>query len=180
MEQNTLKFISKKLSYTLRHHPESIGLVLDKEGWANVSELLDGLAKDNVKVSMEDLQEVVAQNDKKRFAFSEDFKKIRASQGHSIDIELGYGAKTPPEILYHGTSTKSLDSIKEQGLLKQNRHHVHLSADKETAQKVGSRHGKPVVLIVNAKEMQQAGFEFFISENGVWLTETVPVDYLVF
>jgi putative RNA 2'-phosphotransferase len=126
------------------------------------------------------LKEVVATNNKKRFAFNEDETKIRASQGHSIEVELGYNSSIPPAILYHGTAEKNLPFIREQGLQKQSRQHVHLSADKETALKVGRRHGKPVVLEVMAARMCDEGYTFFISANQVWLTDHVPADYIHF
>lgn len=174
------KQISKALSYILRHHPDTIGLTLDAQGWADTQELLAKFSQQYGLLTLTALQEVVAENDKKRFAFNEDGSKIRASQGHSIEIELGYTAQTPPEILYHGTATRFLDSIRETGLLKQDRHHVHLSADQATAHKVGERHGKPVVLQIKALAMSEQGFEFFISENGVWLTDHVPVAFIHF
>ena len=180
MQKNQMVKISKKLSYVLRHHPESIELVLDEEGWVEVDMLLDRFSNNYFPITLENLKEVVAQNDKKRFALSDDEVYIRASQGHSIHIDLGYTTIKPPERLYHGTATRFVHSIREQGLKKQRRHHVHLSADEETAIKVGGRHGKPVILIVNALEMHQQGHEFFESENGVWLTESVPVKYLEF
>lgn len=180
MTQNQLIKISKKLSFVLRHKPETIGLNLDEFGWTNTQELLEKFSTNFFPITLEQLKEVVEQNDKKRFAFSEDKTQIRASQGHSIQVNLGYQATEPPEILYHGTASRFLKSIQKQGLIKQNRTHVHLSADKETATKVGTRHGLPVILQVKAKEMQNAGFEFFISENKVWLTDQVPTKFLVF
>ena len=129
---------------------------------------------------MEALEEVVATNDKKRFAFNEDLTLIRANQGHSVSVELGYTAQEPPVILFHGTASKSLQSIKNQGLIKGSRHHVHLSADETTAKKVGQRHGSPVVLKIKSKEMEAAGYVFFQSDNGVWLTKAVPLQFIVF
>lgn len=172
--------ISKFLSLVLRHQPEKIGLRLDESGWAPVERLIEASREKGIEFTLEELQYVVANNDKKRFAFSADGLLIRASQGHSIEIELGYEPAEPPEVLYHGTAERFLTSIKEQGLIKGKRHHVHLSADVETATKVGQRHGKPVALRVEAGRMRQDGFVFYISENGVWLTESVPVQYLVF
>lgn len=170
--------ISKFLSLVLRHQPEKIGLRLDEAGWAEVDELIEACRAHGMAVTIEELRHVVANNDKKRFSFSDDGLSIRASQGHSIEIGLGYEPATPPEILYHGTAEQFLDSIRAQGLLKGKRHHVHLSADVETATKVGQRHGKPVVLEVKAGEMLRDGFTFHLSANGVWLTEHVPVFYL--
>jgi len=174
------KRISKKLSYLLRHHPEAVGLTLDKQGWAPIDELLICLEKDQFPVSREQLDVVVAENPKQRFLISPDGRAIRASQGHSIPVELGLVAVKPPAQLYHGTATKNIESIRVGGLLKGSRNHVHLSADRATAKNVGQRHGKPVILTVQALAMHEAGFEFFISDNGVWLTEHVSVDYLGF
>jgi len=172
--------ISKFLSLVLRHESERIGIALDPAGWVSVDDLLAACRAHGNAISLEQLQEVVADNDKKRFSFSEDGGLIRANQGHSVEVELGYQPATPPETLFHGTAERFLASIKEQGLLKGQRHHVHLSADIETATKVGQRHGKPIVLHVDSGKMQQDGFIFYLSTNGVWLTEHVPVSYLVF
>lgn len=179
MKPNNKK-ISKFLSLVLRHKPEVIGLNLDESGWVGTQELLQKLAKNNKVIDLKTLKDVVANNDKKRFAFNADQTKIRASQGHSVEVKLGYKPIKPPEILFHGTATRFLDSIKEQGLLKGNRHQVHLSKDAETATNVGNRHGKVVLMKVKALEMHKAGFEFFVSENQVWLTDSVPVKYLEF
>ncbi|EAY30676.1 RNA 2'-phosphotransferase [Microscilla marina] len=180
MQKNQIVKISKRLSYVLRHRPEEIELIMDEEGWVEVDLLLDRFSNNYFPITLADLQKVVAQNDKKRFAFSDDEAYIRASQGHSIQIDLGYEAIKPPAQLYHGTATRFVHSIREQGLKKRNRHHVHLSADIDTATKVGGRHGQPVILTVNALDMQQDGYKFFQSENGVWLTDQVPVQYLEF
>lgn len=180
LDEKQIKRISKFLSLILRHQPQKINLSLDEYGWANVGELLEKSAAFGVSFTKENLDEVVATNNKKRFAFNADCSKIRASQGHSIPIKLGYEAIEPPTFLYHGTATRFVNSIKAEGLTKQNRHHVHLSADKDTAKNVGSRHGKPVVLIVRAQAMQAAGHAFFMSENKVWLTDAVPTEFLEF
>lgn len=169
---------SKFLSLVLRHNPRKIGLTLDDQGWAEVDALLAGLKDNGRTLSREDLMQVVTNNSKKRFALSEDGKRIRASQGHSVDVELGYKASAPPSMLFHGTVDKFLDAIREQGLLKMKRHHVHLSTDRETAEKVGQRRGKPVILQVYAEMMVMDGHEFFVSANGVWLTESVLPRYL--
>lgn len=179
MSQNIVK-ISKFLSLVLRHEPEKIGLSLDAAGWVSVDDLLAACRRHGKAISFEQLKDVVANNDKQRFSFSANGNLIRANQGHSVEVELGYEPATPPVTLFHGTAERFLASIKEQGLLKGNRHHVHLSADIETATKVGQRHGKPVVLHINAEKMQQDGFTFYLSTNGVWLTEHVPVPYLMF
>jgi putative RNA 2'-phosphotransferase len=178
MDKREVK-ISKFLSLVLRHEPEKIDLKLDEAGWASVAELMTACRSNNFEFSLEELHRVVANNDKKRFSLREDGLFIRANQGHSVDVELGYQPATPPETLFHGTTERFLDSIKEQGLIKGQRHHVHLSADVETARNVGQRHGKPAILQVRAGQMQQDGFVFYISTNGVWLTEHVPVSYLI-
>lgn len=164
----------------LRHKPEKIGIQPDSAGWVSVKELLDACCAQGFPLTMDELQEVVRGNDKQRFAFSEDGLSIRANQGHSIEVELGLEAVEPPAILYHGTAQKHLASIRQQGLTKGKRHHVHLSSDANTATHVGSRHGKPVVLEVMAGKMHQQDFVFYLSANGVWLTDHVPVAYLTF
>lgn len=171
---------SELLSLVLRHQPEFIGIQLDESGWTDVALLLSALARKGTPLSREALQEIVETNEKKRFAFSEDGLQIRANQGHSVEVSLGYVAQIPPAKLYHGTATRFLDSIRAQGLDKRQRHHVHLSADEDTAHKVGGRHGKPAILVVNSKAMHEAGHEFFISENGVWLTDHVPTTFIDF
>ena len=173
-----LTHISKFLSLVLRHQPETIGIQLDKNGWTDVKELIEKANDNGINLDRDTLNHIVATNSKKRFAFNETHDKIRASQGHSIDIELGYESQKPPEILYHGTSEKSVQSIIDKGLEKQSRQHVHLSSDIETAIKVGQRHGKPFVFKVLAEQMYTDNFQFFISDNGVWLTENVPAKYL--
>lgn len=173
-----IKKKSKFLSLVLRHKPEKIGITLDKAGWVSVRDLLSALNKYGKKMTMEELQEVVQNNDKKRFSFSEDGRKIRANQGHSVNVELGYIEKEPPNVLFHGTVSKYLDSIFVSGLNKMQRHHVHLSKDIETATKVGSRRGKPVILVVDSKSMFERGHKFYLSDNGVWLTDHVPALYI--
>lgn len=170
--------ISKFLSLVLRHQPETINIQLDDNGWTDVDVLIAQMNKTGPFVSREVLHYIVDTNSKKRFAFNSDKTKIRASQGHSIEVELGYEPKEPPAILYHGTAEASLAFIFKTGLEKRSRHHVHLSADTETAVKVGQRHGNPVVLLVAAQEMSANGYQFFLSENNVWLTDHVPVKYL--
>jgi putative RNA 2'-phosphotransferase len=175
-EQKRAK-ISKKLSYILRHAPESVGLVLDENGWADVHDLM---SKFGDPLSIDDLNEVVETNEKKRFAFNEDLTKIRASQGHSIEIDLAYLPTMPPYFLFHGTATRFLESIKKDGLLKGSRHHVHLSLDEVMARKVGSRHGSFVILTIKSREMLEAGYNFFVSENDVRLTDNVPTRFIIF
>ena len=164
---------SKFISLILRHRPEEIGLTLDEHGWARVDQLLRG-----VKISLEELEEIVAKDEKQRYSFNEDKTLIRANQGHSIPVDLELDPVEPPERLYHGTVGQFLPSIRREGLTKQSRQYVHLSGDPVTAAKVGSRRGKPIVLQVNAGAMQREGFRFYQAANGVWLTETVPPEYL--
>ncbi len=177
MKTNLIK-ISKFLSYALRHKPDAIGITLEDGGWIDVDVLLQALNTVGKSITREVLDEVVRANDKQRFAFSEDGAKIRASQGHSIEVDLGLQPLTPPDVLYHGTASRFLDSILATGLQRQNRQHVHLSADEQTAVRVGQRHGKPIVLHVDAGGMHADGHAFFLSANGVWLTAHVPPTYL--
>jgi len=170
--------ISKFLSLVLRHKPEEIGITLDSAGWVSVSELMDASNRYGFTLSLEEIETVVATSDKKRFALNEDHSMIRANQGHSVEVDLGYQPQTPPDVLYHGTATRFMSAIKEKGLIKGQRHHVHLSKEIETAVKVGERHGKAVVLVVKSGLMHKDGHIFFISENGVWLTDSVPPTYL--
>lgn len=163
---------SKHLSKVLRHDPGSVGLKLDAAGWVSVIDLLPAM-----RLTMSELEEVVANNNKKRFEFNEDRTRIRASQGHSVEVDLGYEEKRPPEVLYHGTSESAYRAIVVHGIRKMSRQHVHLSADKETARSVGARHGKPVVLIVEALRMHMVGHRFYLSTNGVWLTDNVPAAF---
>lgn len=177
MEKN-LKHLSKFISLVLRHKPEEIGLVLDANGWADTEELIRKINEKGGGLTLSILEEIVETNDKKRFAFNEDHSRIRASQGHSIDVVLGLEPVQPPDILYHGTAEKNLPSILENGLASQSRQHVHLSATTDTARQVGSRHGKPVVLTINAAAMYKDGHVFFLSANKVWLTHSVPLKYI--
>ncbi len=173
--------ISKNLSYVLRHRPDEIGIILDENGYIAVDELIvqyNAHMKPTLTLAM--LKQVVANNDKQRFAFSEDGLYIRASQGHSVQVELGYQSQQPPEVLYHGTAAANLASIRKTGLAKRSRHHVHLSPDTATATNVGTRHGRPVVLTIKALEMHQDGMQFFLSDNGVWLIDEIPVQYIQF
>jgi len=174
------KEISKFLSYVLRHAPESIGLSLDANGWAEVEELLAKARKAGRGIDLATLQEVVAQNDKRRFTLSEDGRRIRAAQGHSIAVDLALAPSEPPPLLYHGTATRNLDAILAEGLKPGRRQQVHLSLDPETALKVGQRHGKPTVLTVDAAAMHRDGYALFRADNGVWLTDSVPARYLSF
>jgi putative RNA 2'-phosphotransferase len=172
--------ISKFLSFVLRHSPEAIGLSLDDAGWADVAELLSKCRAHGTEISRALLEEIVETSPKKRFAFSDDGLRIRASQGHSIDVELGYAPAVPPATLFHGTIALVLPAIREKGLLKMERHHVHLSPDEETARVVAARRGKPVILRIDAARMHADGRTFFVSANGVWLTDDVPPSYITF
>jgi putative RNA 2'-phosphotransferase len=177
MEKN-IKSTSKFLSLVLRHKPEEIGLLLDENGWVSVNELIQKMNAKGNDIDIDLLNEIAETNDKKRFAFNDDKTKIRASQGHSIEIDLALEPSVPPNILYHGTATRFVKSILKEGLTKQQRQHVHLSEKLETAIAVGARHGKPIILIVDAKQMQEEGFLFYQSENNVWLTDKVEVKYI--
>lgn len=170
--------LSKLLSLVLRHQPEAIGLDLDENGWADVDDLLPKLQKRDRTITLEQLERVVAENNKQRFRFSEDGLRIRANQGHSLEVKLGLSPVEPPEFLFHGTATRFLESILSEGLVRGTRQHVHLSADQKTAVIVGKRHGTPIVLRVMAAKMREEGLLFYCSENGVWLTDHVPVIYL--
>jgi putative RNA 2'-phosphotransferase len=180
MNDKNIIRISKYLSLILRHQPDVAGIQLDENGWTNVNELIERIHEERpqLKLDLEVLDQVVETNNKKRFAFSEDKTSIRASQGNSLKIDMQFEAVDPPEFLYHGTATRFGNSIRKQGLQKRGRQHVHLSAERETAISVGSRHGVPVILTVSSKTMQQAGHEFYRSANGVWLTDHVPNKFL--
>lgn len=170
--------ISRYLSKHLRHQPERIGLRLEPGGWVGVGDLLDACRRNHLSLTREELDEVVARNDKKRFSFSEDGSRIRANQGHSVEVDLELEAVTPPDTLYHGTGASSVDAILREGLHKQGRHHVHLSRDIETAIRVGARHGRPVVFSIDTRAMSEAGYPFFVSANDVWLADSVPARFL--
>lgn len=178
MKDSRMIKISKYLSYHLRHHPDAIGLELAPGGWVTVDDLLAAAKQHQFPISRQELNDVVANNDKKRFSFDETGTLIRANQGHSVEIDLQLEPIAPPEVLYHGTGHGAVEAILTQGLQKRSRHHVHLSADIETAKKVGTRHGKPVVFVVDAARMHQDGYPFYCSENGVWLVDEVPPEYL--
>jgi putative RNA 2'-phosphotransferase len=175
-----LKQISKFLSLVLRHKPEEIGVKLDNQGWVSVDELIQKCARRKQFFVLDTLKVVVAGNDKQRFAFNADYTKIRASQGHSLNVDLQFAPVEPLEYLYHGTVDKFIADIKASGLLKMNRTHVHLSKDFDTAIKVGSRRGRPVILTVRAGQMYRDGYAFYLSANGVWLCDHVPAKYIEF
>ena len=169
---------SKFLSLILRHEPEHVGLKLDDAGWVGVDELLRGVNQHGVPLTLDQLRHIVATSDKKRFAFSDDGQRIRASQGHSIAVDLQYATRTPPKLLYHGTAIRFLDSIRKDGLQRMERHDVHLSAETKLTLQVGGRHGKPVLLTIRAGDMHRAGHVFRLSANGVWLVKHVPPEFI--
>jgi putative RNA 2'-phosphotransferase len=178
MDPKRLVKVSRYLSRHLRHQPERLGLSLQAGGWVEVDELLAACAAHSFALSRDELQVVVDRNDKCRFSFDAGGTRIRANQGHSVEIDLGLEPAEPPAVLFHGTAQARLDAILAEGLRKMGRHHVHLSADAETATRVGARHGKPVVLEVAAARMAAAGHDFFVTANGVWLIDAVPPDFL--
>ncbi|MDA9543399.1 RNA 2'-phosphotransferase [Bradyrhizobium sp. CCBAU 45321] len=166
------------MSLILRHQPETIGLVLDSHGWASIDDLIAKGNAAGTKFGRDDLLRVVAESDKKRFSLSPETDRIRAAQGHSVSVELGLAPQEPPSILYHGTATRFVEAILSEGLKPQARQQVHLSSDEATAQRVGQRHGKPHIFKVDAGSMHAKGFNFFRAENGVWLTDHVPPEFL--
>jgi putative RNA 2'-phosphotransferase len=179
--RKSLDSTSKFLSLVLRHQPEVIGMQLDPEGWLPIDELIENANRKGNELSLELLHDVVASCEKKRFSLSDDGLKIRANQGHSVaDVELNLELVTPPNQLFHGTVAAFIESIREQGLLKRSRNHVHLSADIETAKKVGARRGKPLILTIRTKAMHESGHSFYLSANGVWLTDAVPAQFIQF
>lgn len=170
---------SKFLSYLLRHQPQAAGLTLDKAGWAEIAELIRCVNTAGYALDHDLLQTIVAQSEKKRFTISEDGLLIRAAQGHSTPyVKIDYVEKTPPDVLFHGTASRFLASIREQGIISKDRQHVHLSQDEATAVQVGQRHGKPVVLTINARAMFEQGFKFYQADNGVWLSDTIPWEFV--
>lgn len=175
-----LKSVSKFLSYILRHHPASIGLDLDKNGWAEIEELIEKAQKDGRELNLSLIRKVINSSDKQRFILSEDRKYIRAGYGHSIDIKLPLKPEKPPTILYHGTAEHNVSSILNEGIRAGNRKFVHLSAKKADAKQVGSRHGRPMVLSVEARVMHQEGYDFYQSDSepGIWLTKRVPPEFV--
>jgi len=172
--------LSRFMSLVLRHKPEEIGLALDREGWADLDELIAKARAHGQPLDRDLIMRIVAENEKQRFAVSADGRRIRARQGHSVNVNLALAAVIPPPELYHGTALRHLESIRAAGLNPGSRQHVHLSPDAETAVRVGARHGKPVVLVVASAAMHQAGHAFYRSENGVWLTDAVPASFIRF
>lgn len=181
MKEQNLTRISKFLSLILRHSPQTVGIQIDYQGgWTDVETLIQKVNQNGkYHITMQLLEEIVRTDEKQRYCFNPDKTKIRANQGHSIPVDLGLNEQTPPEILYHGTAERFLQSIAEKGLLPMSRNHVHLSKDEETALKVGKRHGKPYILKIKSGEMHRKGIKFYLSENGVWLTEYVSPEYLI-
>lgn len=172
--------ISKFLSLVLRHDPETIGISLDESGWVEVDALLARANQAGMPLNKELLRQVVERSNKQRFSFSDDGLKIRANYGHSISVDLGLEPIIPPELLYHGTATRFVEPIRRHGLIPRGRTYVHLSADEHTAMEIGQRHGKPIVLTIQAAHMYEHGFQFYRSTEGIWLTEKVPVEHIVF
>lgn len=168
---------SRYIALILRHKPETIGITLDEHGWADVGELIKGVSRTH-QLTMEILEKIVITDDKQRFSFNEDKSLIRANQGHSVSVDVELKESIPPKILYHGTGEKYVPSIDRTGLISKSRLYVHLSDNSNTAIKVGSRHGKPVVYTVDTQGMIEDGYIFYLSANGVWLTKAVPVEYL--
>jgi putative RNA 2'-phosphotransferase len=172
--------VSKFLSYVLRHDPGRIGLTLDRNGWADVADLLQGACHAGLELTEELIAGVVRHSDKKRFALSDDGLRIRANYGHTVHVELDMEPCAPPDILYHGTATRFLESIRRNGLQPKGRSYVHLSGDRHTAGRVGSRHGKPVILEIEAGKMYAHGFEFILTPGGIWLSRAIPLEYICF
>ncbi len=180
MDDRRARHLSKLLSLILRHRPGDFGIHLDEEGWADVESILAAVSSRGTPLSRADLEEVVRSSDKQRFALSDDGARIRAHQGHSVSVLLGYPEAIPPERLFHGTVARFLPGIRREGLTSRGRHHVHLSASVESAEQVGRRRGKPLVLEVRSGAMAEAGAVFFLTPNGVWLTARVDPSYIVF
>ena len=180
MSQKTLTELSKFLSYVLRHRPDAIHLSMEKQGWVGVQELIRNAQEAGKPLTLDLLKTIVANDDKQRYALNPDGTKIRANQGHSIEIDLNLQSLTPPRWLYHGTAERNLASIYKSGLQKQQRHHVHLSQDAQMAKRVGARYGKPVILRILAQAMVEQGFVFYCSDNQVWLTDHVPSKFIEF
>lgn len=179
ISMSKLTKFSRFLSYLLRHRPDEINLTIDSQGWVSVNELITNLEKEQkYKVNLDILKEIVDTDDKQRYSFKDDFKYIRANQGHSIDLDINFKEYKPSGVLYHGTATRFINNIFNSGLKPMSRQYVHLSKDIETAKKVGSRHGKPAILVVDAVSMINDGFKFYESDNGVVLIKEVPSNYL--
>ena len=178
--ENKVRNTSKFLSLVLRHQPQTIGIQLDRAGWTSIDQLIDAASHSGRMISREQLEHVVETNDKQRFMISQDGCMIRATQGHSVDVELGYEPARPPEFLIHGTPTTAVAIIRREGLKKMRRHHVHLHSDASIAENVGARRGAPVLLRIQSLQMVDEGYEFYVSTNQVWLTDHVPPQYIEF
>lgn len=172
------KKISKIMSYALRHKPEKLGIDVDKGGWTNMDKLVRALQDHFPDITYQIVVDVIQSNDKQRFTLSSNRDRVRAAQGHSLDVDLGYSTTRPPDRLFHGTSSNNYIGIMKHGINKGTRHHVHLSPDFETAKTVGSRKGKPLVLTIATNAMYADGYKFFKSDNGVWLTDFIPTQYI--
>lgn len=169
--------LGRFLSLVLRHNPDAAGISLDEHGWADVQELLAGVRLSGRQINMETLERIVRENNKQRYSFNTDHTKIRANQGHSLQVDVELTAMKPPHYLYHGTSVRFLPAIRQEGIKKMNRQYVHLASDFQTAVEVGRRHGSPAVITINAEAMAHDGLTFYLSENGVWLCEYVAPVY---
>ena len=178
MNEKEKKAASKFMSLILRHDPQKINIILDQNGWADTNALIEGMNRTGRNITFECLKEIVTTNNKQRFKFNDDHTKIRANQGHSIDVDVELRETEPPAVLYHGTATKFIKAIRNDGLISKNRLHVHLSSDEETAANVGGRHGKAVVLTIDSAGMYKNGFKFYLSDNNVWLTKVVPAKFI--
>lgn len=174
-----IKQTSVFISLILRHKPEVIGISLDEHGWADVGQLIEGINRTgDYSIDMDMLEEIVRTDNKQRYSFNGDKTLIRANQGHSVNVDVELKECEPPEQLFHGTGEKFAAAIRKEGLIPKSRLYVHLSKDKETAEKVGARHGKPHIFFVHSGKMFRAGYKFYLSENGVWLTKFVPPEFL--
>lgn len=176
-----LEHTSKFISLILRHRPEVIGIEIDEYGWADTDSLIEGINRSGkYTIDRKTLEKIVEEDEKQRYKISDDGKKIRANQGHSINVKVEMEKKEPPKMLYHGTGEQNVEPIRNNGIVPKSRLYVHLSKDEETAVSVGKRHGKPVVLKIKTGDMYKEGYEFFISSNGVWQTKNVPVKFIIF
>jgi len=180
MDERSRTRLSKFVSFVLRHRPERVGIVLDRQGWVSIDALLVQCQAHGKNISRSMLDEIIKTSSKQRFAVSEDGLRVRASHGHSVDVDLGYAAAVPPDVLFHGTIPANIVAIRAQGLVRMQRRYVHLSPDANTAATVGQRRGTPVILRVSAGSMHHDGYTFYLSTNGVWLTEKVPPAYIEF
>ncbi|MFZ1946742.1 MAG: RNA 2'-phosphotransferase, partial [bacterium] len=179
MDRNLVR-LSKFVSLVLRHQPEIAGLTLGQGGWVEIEDLVAGAKKAGVELSPEALRDIVEREERKRFTISDDGRRIKANYGHSLPVDLGLEPTQPPETLFHGTAWHLVEGIAAEGIARKGRHYVHLSADGTTALEVGRRHGQPVVLKIRARAMHEDGFEFRLSESGIWLTRSVPPHYIEF